>query len=76
MDNSPLVLAGTAGDCESRSAQEIYMQEALETPDQCMTLTGEIAQLILSHLQHECWAHGCSALDQLQLLLRIQDSSG
>jgi hypothetical protein len=38
-----------------------------------MTLPGEISCIVLHSLQQECHAYGCSALNQLQLLLRIAD---
>jgi hypothetical protein len=49
------------------------MHEILATFDQCLTLPGEISTILVHHLQHECNAYGCAALNQMQLLLRIAD---
>jgi len=73
MDSSPIVLARNDGGRACPSAQEICMHEVLATLDQCMTLPGEISCIVLHSLQQECHAYGCSALNQLQLLLRIAD---
>ena len=73
MDSSPIILDRKDGGRSCPSAPEICMHEVLATLDQCMTLPGEISQIVLHHLQMECHAHGCAALNQMQLLLRIRD---
>jgi ribonuclease HI len=71
MDSSPIVLDLEDGGRGCPSAPEVWMHEVLATIDQCLTLPGEIAQIILQHLCCECHAHGCAALNQMQLLLRL-----
>ena len=73
MDSSPIILARKDGGRACPSAHEICMHEVLATLDQCMTLPGEISCIVLHHLRKECHAHGCAALNQMQLLLRIAD---
>ena len=72
MDSSPIVIARKDGGRACPSAQEIHMHEVLATLDQCMTLQGESC-IVLHHLQQESHSHGCAALNQLELLLRIVD---
>jgi len=52
------------------------MRDVLDTLDQCMPLPCEIAQFILFHLRQECCDHGCTALNQMQSLLRIAGNTG
>ena len=76
MDSSPFVLDKNAGGRQCPSAVEVWIRDVLDTLDQCMTLPCEIAQFILFHLRQECCDHGCTALNQLQSLLRIAGNTG
>ena len=76
MDSSPFVLDKNAGGRQCPSAIEVWMRDVLDTLDQCMTLPCEIAQFILFHLRQECCDHGCTALNQMQSLLRIAGNTG
>ena len=71
MDSSPIVLDLVDGGRGCPAAPEVWMHEVLATLDQCLTLPGEIAQIVLQHLWRECNSHGCAALNQMQLLLRL-----
>ena len=44
-------------------------------PDQCLTLPGEIAQIVLQHLWRECNAHWCAAQYLLHLGSRAESGS-
>ena len=71
MDSSPIVLDKPDGGRGCPSAQEVWVDEVMSTLDQCLTLPGEVAQVVLHHLQRECHRCGCAALNQMQLLLRL-----
>ncbi len=43
----------------------------MDTLDQCLSLPGEIAQIVRHYLLQQCIAHGCVALNQLKYLLQV-----
>ena len=43
----------------------MWIREAVDTLDQCMSLPGGISQIVRQYLVQECIAHGCVALNQL-----------
>ena len=70
-DSSPMVLDLLAGGRNCPSPTEIWIRDVLDLHDQCLALPGEIAQLVTCNLQQTCLDHGCTALSQLQGILRI-----
>ncbi len=49
--------------------------EVYEVLEQCVTEPGEISQITTHYLQQQCTAHGCHALNQFQLLLRVRGNA-
>ena len=47
----------------------------LDTLDQCLSLPGEITDIVTAYLQISCLDYGCYALNQLQRLLRVSGSA-
>ena len=54
------------------SAIDLWTREVYEMLEQCVGLPGEISQIMTHYLRQQCIAHGCSALNQLQHLLRVR----
>ena len=71
MDSSPIMLDQSDGGRGCPSATNLWTREALDVLEQCVSLPGEISRIVLHYLQQQCYAHGCHALNQLQLLLRV-----
>ena len=57
------------------SAVDLWTREVYDVLEQCVGLLGEISQITTHYLQQQCIAHGCSALNQLQLLLRVRGNA-
>jgi hypothetical protein len=53
----------------------MWIREALDTLDQCISLPGEISLIVGHYLLQQCLAHGCVALNQLQYLLQVGDQT-
>ena len=47
--------------------------EVLALYDQCLFLPGEVAQVMRHHLFQTCLDHYCTALSQLQQVMRVSD---
>ncbi len=69
MDSSPIILDQSEGGRGCPSATKMWIREALDTLDQCISLAGEISLIVWHYLLQQCLAHGCVALNQLQYLL-------
>ena len=54
---------------------EVWIRAVLDTLDQCLSLPGEIANIVTAYLQNSCLDYGCYALNQLQRLLRVSGSA-
>jgi hypothetical protein len=70
-DATPMILSSEDGGRDCPSACEVWIRDALDLYDQCLSLPGEISRLSLYFLQQTCLAHGCWTLNQLQRILRI-----
>ena len=66
-----MILSSEDGGRDCPSACEVWIRNALDLYDQCLSLPGEISQLSPYFLQQACLAHGCWILNQLQRILRI-----
>ena len=75
-DRSPFILTRTSGGRGCPSALELWIRSVLDILDQCLSLPGEISLLVTRHLQRQCSACCCLSLNQLQLMLRLEGSSG
>ena len=53
----------------------MWTREVYEVLEQCVTVPGEISRITLHYLEQQCIAHGCRALNQLQLLLRVRGNA-
>jgi hypothetical protein len=53
----------------------MWTREVYEVLEQCATVTGEISRIMMHYLEPQCIAHGCYALNQLQLLLRVRGNA-
>ena len=71
MDSSPIMLDQSDGGRGCPSATNLWIREALDVLEQCVSLPSEISSIVMHYLQQQCNAHGCHALNQLQLLLRV-----
>jgi hypothetical protein len=71
MDNSPFVLSQSDGGQGCPSATELWIREVLGMLEQCVSLPGEISQVVTHHLQQQCTINGCYALNQPQRLLCV-----
>ena len=75
MDGSPIILDQSEGGRGCPSATQMWIWEALDTLDQCISLPGEISLIVRHYLLQQCLAHGCVALNQLQYLLQVRDQT-
>ncbi len=53
----------------------MWIREALDTLDQCISLPGEISLIVWHYLLQQCLAQLCVALNQLQYLLQVEDQT-
>jgi hypothetical protein len=75
MDGYPIILDQSEGGRGCQSATKLWIREALDTLDQCISLPGEISLIVGYHLLQQCLAHGCVALNQLQYLLPVGEQT-
>jgi hypothetical protein len=75
MDSTPIEVDKEHGGRECPSAIEVWIRAVLDTLDQCLSLPGEIANIVTAYLQNSCLDYGCYALNQLQRLLRVSGSA-
>jgi hypothetical protein len=75
MDGSPIILDQSEGGRGCPSATKMWIREALDTMDQCISLPGEISLIVGHYLLQQCLAHGCSALNQVHYLLQVGDQT-
>ena len=71
MDSSPIIVDQSVGGRGCPLAVDLWTRAVLEVLEQCVSLPGEISQIVTHHLKQQCIAHGCYTLNQLQLLLRV-----
>jgi len=71
MDSSPIMLGQSDGGRGCPSATNLWIREALDVLEQCISLPSEISSIVVHYLQQQCSVHGCHAFNQLQLLLRV-----
>mmetsp|Transcript_55124 Transcript_55124/g.115349 ORF Transcript_55124/g.115349 Transcript_55124/m.115349 type:complete len:484 (-) Transcript_55124:655-2106(-) len=71
MDSSPIMLDQSDGGRGCPSATTLWIREALDVLEQCVSLPSETSRIVLHCLRQQCNVHGCHALNQLQLLLRV-----
>ena len=70
MDGSPIILDPSDGGRGCPSATRMWIREAVDSLDQCISLPGEIAWIAGQYPLQQCIAHGCVALNQLQYYIR------
>ena len=75
MDGSPIILDQSEGGRGCPSATRMWIREAVDTLDQCISLPGEISRIVGQYLLQQCIAHGCVALNQLQYLLQVGEKA-
>ena len=75
MDSTPIEVDKEHGGRECPSVIEVWIRAVLDTLDQCLSLPGEIANIVTAYLQNSCLDYGCYALNQLQRLLRVSGSA-
>ncbi len=68
IDSPPIILDKVDGGRGCPSAVDMWTREVYEVLEQCVTVPGEISRNTLHYLEQQCIAHGCRALNQLQLL--------
>ena len=74
-DSSPIILDQAEGGRGCPSAVDLWTREVFEVMEQCVCLPGDISRITIHCLQQQCIAHGCYALNQLQLLLRLRGNA-
>ena len=75
IDASPILLSNTDGGRDCPSAIEEWTREVLTLYDQCLFLPGEVARVMRHHLYQTRLDHGCTALSQLQQVMRVSDQA-
>ena len=75
IDSSPVILDKVDGGRGCPSAADMWTREVYDTIEQCVSVPGEISRITTHYLQQQCVAHGCKALNQFQLLLRVQGNA-
>ena len=71
MDSSVIILDKTDGGRRCPSGREVWTEDVMTVMDQCLQLPGEISAILLDHLRTACSSRGCSALSQLQKVIRV-----
>jgi hypothetical protein len=71
IDSTPIAVDKEHGGRECPSAIKVWIRAVLDTLDQCLSLSGEIANIVTAYLHNSCLDYGCYALNQLQRLLRV-----
>ena len=70
-DRSPIILEQADGDRGFSSATRLWIRAVLEVLEPCVSLSGEISQIMSLYLRMQFSVHGCKILNQLQLLIRL-----
>ena len=70
-DGSPFLIGQSDGGRACPSAIGLWIRAVLDVLEQCVSLPGEISDIVVRFLQMQCIVHGCKTLNQLQLLLRM-----
>ena len=76
LDDSPMSLDRNDGGRECPSATDEWTRAVLDLWEQCICLPGDISRIVTHYLEQTCLDHGCSALNQLQYLLRVGGCHG
>ncbi len=63
-------------ECPSATDDSEWTRAVLDLWEQCICLPGEISQIVTHHFEQTCLDHGCTALNQLQCLLRVGGRHG
>ena len=71
MDSSVIIVDKTDGGRRCPSGREVWTEDVMTVMDQCIQLPGEISAILLDHLRTACSSRGCSALSQLQKVIRV-----
>ncbi len=72
MDSSPIKLDQSDGGRGCPSATNLWIREALDVLEQCVSLPGEISSIVMHYLKQQCAVHACHTLNQLQLLVLLR----
>jgi ribonuclease HI len=74
-DGSPILLDKKDGGRGCPSAADLCTAEVLDMLEQCLSLPGEISQIIKQCLYIHCTNNGCRAINQLQQLISIRGTA-
>ena len=75
MDSSVIIVDKTDGGRRCPSGREVWTEDVMTVMDQCIQLPGEISTILLDHLRKACSSRGCSALSQLQKVIRVDSAA-
>ena len=64
-DSSPIILDQCEDGISCPSATKMWIREVLDMYEQCLSLLGEILQMVGQYPRQQCTLHGCHTLNQL-----------
>ncbi len=73
--SSPIIIGQSEGGRGCPLATKIWIREVADMYEQCLSLPGEISQMVRQYLRQQCTSHGCHTLNQLQYLLQISGTA-
>jgi len=75
MDSSVIIVDQNDGGRRCPSGREVWTDDVLTVMDQCIQLPGEISAILLDRLRTACFSRGCSALSQMQKVVRVDNTA-
>ena len=75
MDSSVIIVDETDGGRRCLSGREVWTEDVMTVMDQCIQLPGEISAMLLDLLRIACSSGGCSALSQMQKVIRVDSAA-
>ncbi len=75
MESSVIIVDQNDGGRRCLSGREVWTDNVLAVMDQCIQLPGEISAILSDRLRTTCVSRGCSALSQMQKVVRVDNTA-
>ncbi len=75
MYSSVIIVDQNDGGRRCPSGREVWTDDVLTVVDQCIQLPGEISAILLDRMRKACFSRGCSALSQMQKVVRVDNTA-
>ncbi len=75
MNSSVIIVDRNDGGRRCPLGREVWTDDLLTVMDQCIQSNGEISAILLDRLRTACFFRGCSALSQMQKVVRVDNTA-